>query len=327
MPGKKTEKPGVLPGLAGRGRRVAQNPVLKWIPGLVGISLLLFLLHRANWSSLGDLASRMALLPLFLATCAGALNLLAAALRFRLLVDAPLGLGRASGIFLTGFLFNYLLIFPGFGSGVKVGLLWKDRVGLARSLAGVGGEVLLDILFCALAGVLFLALRPELLAFPLPDRPAWIVLALTAGGLGLLGVLFRAQSRRLAASLRSLFEAGRYLLRRRVLFQSAALTTVSWAFSAGTAALLFSALGASPPFFDVLGGVCIAALGGQASLIPAGLGVREGIWVYLFTRSGIEFSVCVFVALCQRVLFLFLALGGWAILRAFAARARERESR
>jgi uncharacterized membrane protein YbhN (UPF0104 family) len=288
---------------------------------MVGVGLLAFLLHRAGWASLWDLASRLAPLPLLAAAAVCLCNLLVAAVRFRALLDAPLELKGAMRIYFTGYLFNYFSVVPGFGSGVKASLLWKDRVGLARSLATVGGEVLLDIVFCGVAGALFLAFHSELLAFPRTGGRALWALALAAAGFAvLLGISFLAARERFVEALRSLGRAGRYLLRPGILAGTAGLTVLSWTLVAATARFLFAALGASPPFFDLLGGICIGVTGGLLSLIPAGLGVREGIWAYLFSRFGIAFSTCMLVAVLQRILYLVLATALWAVLRSAPTR-------
>jgi len=302
--------------LVGSGQRPGRKgvPALRWVPGLAGLSLLLYLLYRVDWASLAGLLSQMAVPPLFLAAVTAFLNLLLAALRFRLLVNAPLEVRRAARVYLTGFISNYLALFPGFGSSVKAGMLWRDRVGLARSVAGVGGEVLLDLLFCVAAGFVFLSRHPGLLKRPQLHLMEWTAPVLAAAALVLLVTLFLAQRTRVAEGVRSLLQAGRHLLRPGVIWKGAVLTAASWSLTAATAALIFSSLGTGAPLADLLGVICLAAFGGLVSLIPAGLGVREGLWAYLLAGAGLGFSVCVLAALCQRLLYLAVALFFWASL-------------
>ena len=288
--------------------------VSRGLPGLVGGALLVYLLHRAGWGSLWGLVSRVAFFPLLLACCVGLANLLLASFRFKGLVDAPLGFASALEVYLTGYVFNYASVMPGLGSGVKTGLLWKRRVGLSRALAGVGGEVVLGAAFCMVVGISFLVTHPDLVD-PRRGRAGWVVPVCAAAGFILIGLVWLVFRKQLRTRVQPMLDAAGYLWRAHVIWRGLVLTVISWSCTALTAWLLFLSLGDKLPFPDLFGGICLGYLGGLLSLIPAGLGVREGLWAYLFMQSGLGFSACMLVAVCVRVLYLFLALFLWTVLR------------
>ncbi|HEX4966691.1 MAG TPA: lysylphosphatidylglycerol synthase transmembrane domain-containing protein [Thermoanaerobaculia bacterium] len=146
--------------------------------------------------------------------------------------------------------------------------------------------------------------------FPLPalGAAALVVLSLAALGLGWP---------RLAPRLREAWRQGREALAEVRPAQAGEIFLLSL----GVALLrgvsltfLVRSFGESVPFADLLGVVALSLLAGTLPISPAGLGVQEGILAGCLVFFHVPPPSAVAIALLSRAfLWLFAAIGGWAL--------------
>ncbi len=102
---------------------------------------------------------------------------------------------------------------------------------------------------------------------------------------------------------------------KAVLFINSIITFFKWLLISVGGYFLFLGFGVRASFIDVL---FIGAIGTMATLIPitfAGLGIREGVTVFLFTKVGMPAEVALSVALIQLIINYATAVGVLALVK------------
>lgn len=264
-----------------KGRVLAIARIVIGALALVAIVLAL----QGNWPEVSKELGRLGCGPVLGAFVLALVAPLLTLLGWRVLLEdlgARLTLAQSASVFFVGQLGKYI---PGSVWSVAIQADMGGRLGLARRTLGVAG--LLNIGLAALTGTLVGIPAVPLLLQRAPDgavSPWWLALA---AGLALVLLWPRL--------LNALITRGLRLLRRqpldRRLSARALAATVAWFVAAwvamgGAVWVLASALapGASTRTLVLVSvsGFCLAAAIGMFSvLVPAGVGVRDGLLVVM----------------------------------------------
>ena len=275
-----------------------------------------------NWSQVSTHLTEVSPTAWVLASLAGLAAPLLTALGWRaLLADlgSPLHLAPASGVFLVGQLGKYL---PGSVWSVVAQAEMAARLGIPRRRTGVVG--LVAMVLALVTGVLIgLPAVPVLLR-----RGAGLTVALAgvAGVLLLLALYPPLLNRGVALGLRLLRrEPLEHQLGGRAILAAGLWTLTAWA-ATGAIAWAFAAdfanpgKGAGELALICVSGFCLAAAAGMASvLLPAGVGVREGVLILLLVTvmpASAATAVVVLTRFVTVVADVVWAGAGWLWARA-----------
>ena len=245
-----------------------------------------------------------------------AMNICFATLRYRSLAAPELKFTTVLEIMLTGYLLNYVSMIQGAGIGAKVGLMKSRGIPVSNSLAGTGGELVLDLLFTGLISGIFIGYvgvtGPVL---DLPPSVLWpIAIAVLFLGIAILIVYSKYSSfgSRVLQAFRATFS------KKRVIINILATIGV-WSTGAAGFFCMLHAAQARVPFLIALAAICVGFVVGLISLVPGGLGVRDLSWAYICTiMAGIPMPVTTTAAFSYRVtgiVFIAATLGAWTLFK------------
>lgn len=299
------------------GRRLGLVDLLRWILLAAVVVAVGYALVR-NWGEVRDELSR-----LDAATVAGSLAFAVISPYVtmlgwrRLLADlgSPLHLAPAAGIFFVGQLGKYV---PGSVWSLLAQMEMGARLGVPRRRAGVAGLVLIGLSVLT-GGLVGLPAVPALFGRTGEGYPWWLV-----GVAALLAVVLLAPP-----VLNRLIALGLRLLRREPLEHDlsgrAILVATSWFVAAWVsmgASVWWIARSVAPTTADggqlallsISGFVLGATLGMVSFLVPAGVGIRDGVLLVLLSTvmpTSAAFAVAVLARFLSVVIDVAAAAFGW----------------
>lgn len=277
---------------------------------IVGILALVYLSAQAGEAGFGEAVHELSL-PLILGASAFWLcNLAIAAERFRKMMNADIGYFRALEIYLASFVLNYASMVQGVGVAARVGMMKDEGVEPHKVLAGASGETIFDLAFTSLALVAFLFFAKE---FEMMDdfapllRGTFIITTLLIVILLVLG--------RRGGFFGRYTDALKQTLSWISMPMNMIFTAAIWLTGAATLMLVYKACGAAVHFEVALASLCIGFVAGFISLVPGGLGVRDFVWAYVISLTGVGFALAAAAALLNRVLGFIIVFLVWGVLR------------
>jgi uncharacterized membrane protein YbhN (UPF0104 family) len=282
---------------------------IRYLLFLAGIFLIVLVIRRIGWSKFADMVSSLRFSYVALACVAWVLVLFLAAIRFRLFLYSHLDFVEIFEIFLFGYLYNYAGGVQGVGVAARLGMLKLKDVDIAKSSASIGSEIVCDASISAailLGGILFygadlvnqirLVITLKFLILPVVAVIAVIVLMIS----------FKKRS--LIQSFNE--NIVRSLLSKRIV-PGFSITISLFILTSIVFFIIFRASGINPDFLPVFFAFGSGYACGLLSLVPGGLGVRDVVFGYILSLSGISFETGVSISIIVRVIsiaIVFLSL-------------------
>lgn len=271
-----------------------------------------------NWSAVSGEIGRVGAGPIVGSLVVGLVSPTLTMLGWRVLLadlGSPLRLAPAAGVFFVGQLGKYV---PGSVWSVLAQAEMAARLGIPRRRAGVVGLVLIGLSILT-GGLVGLPALPLLLDRGGTGYPWWLILLAAVAGCVVLA----------PPVLNRLIGKGLALLRREPLEHSfstrAVLTAVAWFVGAwvsmGLSVWVLARAVADPgtdagrlALVGVCGFVLAATLGMVSFLVPAGVGVRDGLLLLVLTTvlgSPGAVAVVVLARFLNVVVDVIAAGAGW----------------
>jgi glycosyltransferase 2 family protein len=286
----------------------------------VGVSVFAFLLVRSDISAMGRALADADPLPIALANVLMVALLVVSALRWRVLLEGVgvhLGIGPATRLTMVGAFFNAFLPTGVGGDVYKAVRLKRSGVGLSLGLA----SVLLDRIagVVCLAAIGLVACGARLLVGD--TGPVVVVAAVTALGVLVVAALVLTFGERLVGSGTATWFGVRPKLRRilgAIVRGSRNRRALRWGILAGFGAQvlglaahlsLAAALDLDVPVAVMATGLLVATLAATVPVTINGLGIREGVWVWVLGAYGVAAGD----ALAFAILVLAMSLASSAI--------------
>jgi uncharacterized protein (TIRG00374 family) len=322
----------------------------RWVPGLViAIALLGAIFIAADWAQIRSALSQASWKPIPLALAATAVSYFCISYSFAL-VSRLLGIRMPAGdLTAVGFVTSVLnhLVASGGAAGYSIRFMVMGRHG--ATMREVVAASILHFYLTSLAMMVMLPLGlvyflmnaaiPQMVAVLLVVVSVLILLAATlAAGMLFSGPMRKRVTRELASGARRLirrdvgeslerFDAtlavGVEAMRARPLSIVAimVLIAVDWAFSAAALWFSFRALGVTLLPGELVSGFVIGTVAGVVSMIPGGLGVREGSTAGVFSLLGVALEPALLAAFLYRVVYFMVPYAAslgfyWRLLRA-----------
>lgn len=271
---------------------------LKLVLLVVVVIIFYFLVRKSGMENFIHVIKSLFFPLLLVALFFWVLNLMVSALRFKNIIVTKLRYLEILKIQLWGFLLNYGSFIQGLGWGAKVGLLKAKKVKITRSVAGVGSEIIYDVMFGVFISILFFAVygKTIMLRFVSMGNLNIVLLVIALVVLMVVFFVFRSNKyfKELIKNMGRAFEL-------KTFFKMFLLTSFVWLLAAAKTLFIFMAAGIDMNFFLVLCALGVGYVVGLITLIPGGLGVRESIWAYVYTLAGIPLSIAIPIAIIDRV--------------------------
>jgi len=241
-------------------------------------------------------------------------NLMFAALRLKYLAAPELKYARVLRVVMAGYLLNFASMVQGLGIGAKLGIMKGYRVPVSRSLAGIGGELILDIFLYGVVTAVFAGYVG--ISRSGMDRVSPYVF-ITVGVFALSGMVLLPliASRfdfgvRLLESLRIAFSTGRLPVN---ILSSIGILLMA----AASLYCIMRAVGVTVSPLFTASAISVGFITGLVSLVPGGIGVRDLTWAYVVTSmTGASMTVTATAAFAQRIFAIPLVaalLGIWVL--------------
>ena len=281
---------------------------------VVGVILFVYLIRRVGVSALADIVSHLSPAWVAISLVFWAINIMVASVRFQSLAAPELPYPKVVEVVMGGYLLNYASMAQGLGIGAKVMLMKGHRVPVSRSIAGAGGEVILDLFFTGMVTLVFIGAAGFGKSGSVSIHPkSLLMIVVFMVVFGIIFLIFARYSGYLTKVLdgfKSAFALARLPLN---LITTAAL----WTAGAASYYCMIRAAGYDVPPLLTLAALAVGFVVGFVSLVPGGLGVRDVTWAYVCSAAGIPFSVTGTAALAMRfmgIASVALVLGVWSLI-------------
>lgn len=295
---------------------------------IVGIGLLLFLLWKADTRKILGIIKQTSPEYIILAIILFLFAVAIISLRWKLLLSAHsinIPFRRTFAYYLVGFFFNNFLP-TGVGLDIVRAVYASNNYGKkAECFASVISERLIGFLALLLLGIFLLPIfimKNRLIIFIFLGL-IFLIILFIAGIflfmrkkiLGKFAWLFKIRIlSRLKDRIKRLYDALYYYKKRKpIVIQTLLLSflfqivLITMAFFIGRALLL------KIPYYYFLSFIPVINI---ASMIPVtinGIGVREGLYVYLFSLAGVESSQSILISIIYVIVTMFVSLIGAVI--------------
>lgn len=283
---------------------------------VVTAAALIYLIHRVGVQKLIETAKGLSPGWVAAALIFWALNVMTAAVRFRSLAAPEVKYIHVLEVVMAGYLLNYVGMIQGAGVGAKVGLMKGRQVAASSSLAGAGGEVILDFLFTGIVAVVFAAsVGPQRLGIE-SLHPIFLIAICAMGLIGLIAIVLLARVSKFGAKLAEAFRAA-FSIKR--LWVNLISTAGVWVLGGTSFYCVLRAARADVPLLIAISAMCAGFVIGLISLVPGGLGVRDVTWAFICSHlTGAPLSVTTTAAFGYRIMGIIsvaIAMGIWMLFK------------
>ena len=287
----------------------------KFILSLIGGYILFLVMKKAGWNNLTNVF--YALTPLFfcLSILCWILNLVLGALRFRSVLSVNLSFLEILEIYLFGALLNYAAPIQGLGIGTRIGMLKFKQISILKSSAGIGSEVIYDIGFSILISIVGLTILGKTIIKDFIKATNWNSLLIPVILVLLLVIsiyLFKKEVF-IKNFIRNILKS--FSLHN--LYKNSIITLAMYAASVMMAYFLYKSANLKVNPFLLLFATRSAYLIGLLSLIPGGLGVRDSVFGYVCSLSGIPLNIALSISVILRFMAILTVVFMIGILNLF----------
>lgn len=273
---------------------------------IIGLILLGFLIKNVGMHKFVDIFLTIPLKYLLYFTIVWIGVLIIGTLRLNILLHTDVGFFSLFKIYTYSFLLNYASVIQGIGIGAKIGMLKTKKVDISESVVGITSEIGYDIITAILIVVASVAyygagiildtvkiVKKEVLIVPL----LFLIIAL-------IGLYILRKSKFVQQYIENIIKN----ITPKKIAMGIFLTLLMKIGGALILIILFTALKIKISFILVLFGTAIGFLVSLITFIPGGIGIRETIWAYVYTLSGIDISITSSVAVITRILSVLIVI-------------------
>lgn len=297
--------------------RLHLNKILGIFMIFVGIFILLFFINKIGFLEFLNNIEGIKLKYFLIAFVFAITSLLVVILRFNILLGKTgIGFVKVGKLYMQGVLMNYGSAIQGLGIGAKVVLIKMNNISVSRGSSVVTLEVLYDIIFCFFVSILFVFfLGSDLLKFIGKFIGSSIIIILVC--FVVVIIIFLIIRRKIEFLKNYQKEITLHFRDKRKVIYCTMLTCLSWFSLTFMNYFFILSLDGSINIFFVFGGLTLGLVLGVATLIPGGLGVREGVYSYVYQLSGLPFSIGLTASVISRVIILILVIFLLVIIEIF----------
>jgi len=294
----------------------------------LGIALLFFLLWKADVQKITDIVKQVNIFSILVSIVLFLFALVVISVRWRILLKAHsvnIPFGKSLSYYLVGFFFNNFL--PTIlGLDMVRAIYVSNNYGKkAECFASVISEKMIGSLAILLLGVFFL---PPFITKDINILYIFIgflVLAIVF----MTGVFFFPHRKRLKKFLwitkprilrtfknkvAGLYDAMYYYRNRKgIVFQTLLLSSVYQLILFTMVFFIARAISVSIPFYYYLAFLPVIHIGSMIPITPNGMGIREGLYVYLFRLAGVSPSESILISIIFAVIILIISISGGII--------------
>jgi uncharacterized membrane protein YbhN (UPF0104 family) len=288
---------------------------IRYLLLFAGGFLIFFMIKRIGWGKFIEMVSSLYFPYVAVACMIWVLHLLLAAVRFRRFLYSDLHFIEIFEIFLFGYLYNYAGGVQGIGVAARLGMLKLKDVDISKSSASIGSEIVCDAAISAailLGGIIFFG-ADLINQIQHIMTPRFLILPAIA----LVAVIFAL----IALSRKNLIQSFhesivRSLLSKRIL-PGLSITLALFLLVSAVYFFIFRASGMNPGYFHIFFAFGSGYACGLLSLVPGGLGIRDIVFGYILSLSGIQFETGVSISIIVRVISIGIVFLTLILLQAF----------
>ena len=278
----------------------------KYILSLIGCFILYLVIRKAGWSNIVEILSTMSPSFLCLAILAWILNLIIGTLRFKRFLSTDLRFLEIFEVYLYGFLLNYAAAIQGLGIGARVGMLKMKKVRISKSSAGIGTEIIYDIILSIFICIIGILIFGKLIIKDILEtlNLGFFILPVILVVLILVILWFLRKNRFIENFIKNVLKS--FSLKNLV--KNSLITLGLYSVAVIMVFLVYRSTGISINPLLLLFASRISYLLGLLSLIPGGLGVRDVVTGYVCSLAGIPISITLSITVIARFICLIVII-------------------
>ena len=269
---------------------------------IIGVIIFAFFIKKIGVSDFLEIIKNINFLWILIALFLWIIHLLLVVYRFKSFmgIKKELSYYHVFKTYLQGFLLNYASAIQGIGIGAKIVLFKAHDIPVSKTSSSLTLEIIYDLAFSALFSLVFiLFFRKSFLSYFDSSIKSIVIILIVLAAIIFIYVLLKKKLTFLKEYFSHIKE---HLIHKRNFTKATWLTIASWIIVLLVNFFVVMALGEIINPFIILGGLTIGMIIGMISFIPGGLGVREGVYGYVYSLSGVALNITLASAIVSRII-------------------------
>jgi uncharacterized membrane protein YbhN (UPF0104 family) len=201
------------------------------------------------------------------------------------------------------------------GIGAQVGILKMKQISISRSFAGIGSEIFYDITFAILISSVGLLIYGRMIIkdFLKMINLNFFILPIILGIVILAIIYFLRKNKFIENFVKNILRS----FSSKNLIKNSLITLGLYTASVAMAYFLYKSVGLSINPLLLLFAARLGYLLGLLSFIPGGLGVRDSVFGYICSLSGIPLHIALSISVIARFICLIVVIAMLLIVNIF----------